>query len=45
VDAELGTYLFMKEVDSEEAAIKEGLAQGKGLCKQFGLTLGNIVSI
>jgi hypothetical protein len=38
-------HLVSKEVDSEEAAIKEGLEQGEGLCEQVGLTLGRVISI
>jgi len=36
---------IIKEKDSEEAAIKEGLDQGQGLCEQVGLSLGRIIDI
>lgn len=35
----------IEEVDSEDAAIKEGLEQGERLCKKLGLTLGQINGI
>ena len=34
-----------QEKDSEEEAIKLGVEQGEGLCKQIGLSLGSIVNI
>lgn len=40
-----GTPTLIQEKDSEEAAIKEGLEQGEGLCEQVGLTLGRIIDI
>lgn len=35
----------IEEVDSEDAAIKEGLEQGERLCKKLGLALGQINGI
>ena len=35
----------MQEKDSEEEAIRQGVEQGQGLCKQVGLALGRIVDI
>ena len=41
----LSTSPVIKEVDSEEVAVEEGLEQGEALCQQVGLSLSRVLSI
>ena len=45
MDPLLSTSPVIKEADSEEVAVEEGLEQGEALCQQVGLSLSRVVSI